>query len=106
MSSRIGTKIGGTLCDTSFACGRPRGNLERPRPSNFSYPLRYMFRQDLELTNKCKELGQQAGIIEYINKLSSNAAEAVVAAKAVVTVGHGDRVTSVPADSEGHSQKC
>lgn len=63
-----------------------------------------------------KELGQQAGIIDYINKLSSNAAAAeaansnststaaaaTVSAQAVAVHG-GDKVTQVP-DSEGHLQ--
>ena len=56
--------------------------------------------KDLELASKSKELGQQAGIIEYINKLSSNAAEAE-AKMAVRTVSvHADNATSIP-DSEG-----
>ncbi|CAM9935319.1 unnamed protein product [Pylaiella littoralis] len=73
--------------------------------------------KDLELASLSKELGQQAGIIDYINKLSSNAAAAeaaksnnnaagaaastaVVQAQAVA-VHRGERVTQVP-DSEGH----
>ena len=62
--------------------------------------------QDLELANKSKELGQQAGIIEYINKLSSNAAEAeaakMAAARTVVAVHADNNATSIP-DSEGRS---
>lgn len=34
------------------------------------------------MANKSKELGQQAGIIDYINKLSSNAAAAAAATDA------------------------
>lgn len=43
--------------------------------------------QDLEISQKTKELGQQAGIIGYINKLSSNmaASEAEEGAKTSAT---------------------
>ncbi|CAB1117798.1 unnamed protein product [Ectocarpus sp. CCAP 1310/34] len=74
--------------------------------------------KDVELANKSKELGQQAGIIDYINKLSSNAAAEAAAAggnKPVIanlvpaqavtlhgsSGGSGDSVTQVPA-SAGH----
>lgn len=81
--------------------------------------------QDLELASKSKELAQQSGIIDYINKLSSNAAaEAAAAEKSSKIKGHksaapaaptaavvsardapghgvGGRATQVP-DSEGH----
>lgn len=80
--------------------------------------LLFVFAQDVELANKSKELGQQAGIIDYINKLSSNAAAEAAAAggsKAVIanlvpaqavtlhgsSGGNGDAVTQVPA-SAGH----
>lgn len=66
-----------------------------PNPNTLSPAIK-----DLELASKSKELGQQAGIIEYINKLSSNAAEAE-AKMAVRTVSvHADNATSIP-DSEG-----
>ncbi|CAM9874982.1 unnamed protein product [Ectocarpus sp. 4 AP-2014] len=74
--------------------------------------------KDVELANKSKELGQQAGIIDYINKLSSNAAAEAAAAEgnkaaianlvpaqAVTLHGSsgcsGDSVTQVP-PSAGH----
>ena len=58
--------------------------------------------QDVLLAEKSKELGQQVGIIEYINKLSSsNIANGVPSSVPgpAVTV-HASKVASVPLDSE------
>ena len=67
-------------------------------------PRAHMKYQDLELSRKAKELGQQAGIIDYINKLSSNNAEAPAAAataaalpqEASAAVPPRDGATSIP----------
>eukprot|EP00752_Nemacystus_decipiens_P009229 g8244.t1 len=93
---------------------RLKGELERSRAA--------CAEKDLELASKSKELAQQSGIIDYINKLSSNAAaeatteeismtrtkiSAGAAPAAIVkdASGHnssvGGKVTQVP-DSEGH----
>ncbi|CAM9199405.1 unnamed protein product, partial [Scytosiphon promiscuus] len=42
---------------------------------------------DLELANKSHELGQQAGIIDYINKLSRNAAAGAAATSCAAEIG-------------------
>lgn len=55
--------------------------------------------QDLELSRKAKELGQQAGIIEYINKLSSNGAATEVAEASTSTPPRGGGGSSIPCNS-------
>lgn len=62
--------------------------------------------QDLELADKSKELGQQAGIIEYINRLSSNAAETAAAAKEVVVAEDGVRASAIPDSEERQEVSC
>lgn len=55
--------------------------------------------QDLELSKKTRELGQQAGIIEYINRLSSS--NTALAAVQASTEPSGDQSSRIPGDS-GH----